>query len=115
MAGRGTDIKLGPGWRKSAACTCWRRNATKRGALTGSCAGVVRGKVIRVRRTSLCPEDDLMRLFGAGNIVKYMEKLGLEEGQELEHPLLNRSIGQAQKRVEGHTSRSANARSNTTT
>ncbi|MGC3956764.1 MAG: SEC-C metal-binding domain-containing protein [Verrucomicrobiota bacterium] len=31
-----------------------------------------------------------------------MEKLGLEEGQELEHPLLNRSIGQAQKRVEQH-------------
>src|SRR5205814_8374495 len=33
---------------------------------------------------------------------KYMEKMGLEEGQELEHPLLNRSIGQAQKRVEQH-------------
>src|SRR5262249_13186625 len=47
-------------------------------------------------------EDDLMRLFGAGNIVKYMEKMGLEEGQELEHPLLNRSIEQAQKRVEQH-------------
>src|SRR5438045_9787952 len=31
-----------------------------------------------------------------------MEKMGLKKGQELEHPLLNRSIGQAQKRVEGH-------------
>src|ERR1051325_1508439 len=47
-------------------------------------------------------EDDLMRLFGSDKIVKYMERMGLEEGQELEHPLLNRSIGQAQKRVEQH-------------
>src|SRR5207253_8670352 len=47
-------------------------------------------------------EDDLMRLFGSDKIVKYMEKMGLEEDQELEHPLLNRSIGQAQKRVEQH-------------
>ena len=43
-----------------------------------------------------------MRLFGSDRIVKYMEKMGLEEGQELEHPLLNRSIQQAQKRVEQH-------------
>jgi preprotein translocase subunit SecA len=43
-----------------------------------------------------------MRLFGSDKIVKYMEKMGLEEGQELEHPLLNRSIEQAQKRVEQH-------------
>jgi preprotein translocase subunit SecA len=47
-------------------------------------------------------EDDLMRLFGSDKIVKYMERMGLEEGQELEHPLLNRSIQTAQKRVEGH-------------
>src|SRR5207249_7356413 len=47
-------------------------------------------------------EDDLMRLFGSDKIVKYMEKMGLEEGQELEHPLLNRSIETAQKRVEQH-------------
>src|SRR5207237_7990167 len=47
-------------------------------------------------------EDGLMRLFGSDRIVKYMEKMGLEEGQELEHPLLNKSIEQAQKRVEQH-------------
>ena len=47
-------------------------------------------------------EDDLMRLFGSDRIVKLMEHMGLEEGQELEHPLLNRSIQQAQKRVEQH-------------
>src|SRR5580692_9370625 len=43
-----------------------------------------------------------MRLFGSDRIVKYIEKMGLEEGQELEHPLLNRSIETAQKRVEQH-------------
>src|SRR5204862_7084150 len=43
-----------------------------------------------------------MRLFGCDRIVKYMEKMGMREDQELEHPLLNRSIGQAQKRVEQH-------------
>jgi len=43
-----------------------------------------------------------MRLFGSDRIVKVMERVGLEEGQELTHPLLNRSIQQAQKRVEQH-------------
>ena len=43
-----------------------------------------------------------MRLFGSDRIVKIMERVGLEEGQELEHPLLNRSIEPAQKRVEQH-------------
>jgi preprotein translocase subunit SecA len=47
-------------------------------------------------------EDDLMRLFGSDRIVKLMERMGLEEGEELKHGLLNRSIQQAQKRVEGH-------------
>jgi hypothetical protein len=43
-----------------------------------------------------------MRLFGSDRIVKVMEKMGLEEGQELEHFMLNKSIEQAQKRVEQH-------------
>jgi len=43
-----------------------------------------------------------MRLFGSDRITKVMERVGLEEGQELEHPLLNRSIETAQKRVEQH-------------
>ncbi|MFN7139907.1 MAG: SEC-C metal-binding domain-containing protein, partial [Limisphaerales bacterium] len=47
-------------------------------------------------------EDDLMRLFGSDRISKLMEKMGYEEGQELEHFMLNKSIEQAQKRVEGH-------------
>jgi preprotein translocase subunit SecA len=47
-------------------------------------------------------EDDLMRLFGQDRIIGIMDKLGLEEGQVLEHPLLTRAIENAQKRVEGH-------------
>ncbi len=43
-----------------------------------------------------------MRLFGSDQIVKVMERVGLEEGQELEHFMLNKSIEQAQKRVEQH-------------
>lgn len=47
-------------------------------------------------------EDDLMRLFGSDRIANIMSRLGLEEGQELQHPWLNRSIETAQKRVEQH-------------
>ncbi|MBN1521762.1 MAG: SEC-C domain-containing protein, partial [Candidatus Aureabacteria bacterium] len=45
-------------------------------------------------------EDDLMRLFGSDRIVGLMEKLGLEEGQEIQHPFLNKAIQNAQKKVE---------------
>ena len=47
-------------------------------------------------------EDSLMRLFGSERISSIMEKLGIEEGQELEHSWLNKSIERAQKRVEEH-------------
>ncbi|MEI6502660.1 MAG: preprotein translocase subunit SecA, partial [Armatimonadota bacterium] len=45
-------------------------------------------------------EDDLMRLFGSDRIAGIMERLGLEEGEVLEHRWLNRSIETAQRRVE---------------
>jgi preprotein translocase subunit SecA len=45
-------------------------------------------------------EDDLMRLFGSDRIANIMEKLGIEEGEVLEHPWLNKSIEKAQERVE---------------
>ncbi len=45
-------------------------------------------------------EDDLMRLFGSDRIANIMSRLGLEEGQQLEHKWLNRSIETAQRRVE---------------
>ncbi|MFH1478681.1 MAG: preprotein translocase subunit SecA [Candidatus Omnitrophota bacterium] len=47
-------------------------------------------------------EDDLMRLFGSGRIVSIYDKLGIEEGQDIQHPLVTRAIEIAQKRVEQH-------------
>ncbi|MBU1692817.1 MAG: preprotein translocase subunit SecA [Verrucomicrobia bacterium] len=47
-------------------------------------------------------EDDLMRLFGSDRISRIMERLGIQEGEVLEHPWLNRSIETAQRRVEQH-------------
>jgi preprotein translocase subunit SecA len=46
-------------------------------------------------------EDDLMRLFNTDRVAGIMERLGAEEGEVITHPLVTRSIGSAQKRVEG--------------
>jgi len=46
-------------------------------------------------------DDDLMRIFGSERIVAIMDRLGAEEGEVISHPLVSRSIGSAQKRVEG--------------
>jgi preprotein translocase subunit SecA len=45
-------------------------------------------------------EDDLMRLFGSERIARLMDRMGAQEGEVLTHPLITRSIEQAQKRVE---------------
>lgn len=47
-------------------------------------------------------EDNLMRIFGSGKIAGLMEKLGMEEGEAIEHPWVTRAIENAQKKVEGH-------------
>jgi len=47
-------------------------------------------------------QDELMRLFGSDRIMMIMDKLGMEEGQVIEHPLVSRAIEVAQKRVENH-------------
>jgi preprotein translocase subunit SecA len=103
MAGRGTDIKLGAGVADAGGLHVMgtERHEARRidRQLRGRCA---RQGDPGSSHFFISLEDDLMRLFGSDKIVKYMEKMGLEEGQELEHPLLNRSIGQAQKRVEQH-------------
>ncbi len=103
MAGRGTDIKLGPGIADLGGLhvLATERHEARRidRQLRGRCA---RQGDPGSSHFFIGLEDDLMRLFGSDKIVKYMEKMGLEEGQELEHPLLNRSIEQAQKRVEQH-------------
>src|SRR5262249_25497431 len=103
MAGRGTDIKLGQGVAEAGGLHVigTERHEARRidRQLRGRCA---RQGDPGSSHFFISLEDDLMRLFGSDRIVKYMERMGLEEGQELEHPLLNRSIEQAQKRVEQH-------------
>ena len=103
MAGRGTDIKLGAGVAEIGGLHVigTERHEARRidRQLRGRCA---RQGDPGSSHFFIGLEDDLMRLFGSDKIVKYMERMGLEEGQELEHPLLNRSIGTAQKRVEQH-------------
>jgi preprotein translocase subunit SecA len=103
MAGRGTDIKLGAGIPDIGGLHVigTERHESRRidRQLRGRCA---RQGDPGSSHFFISLEDDLMRLFGSDKIVKYMERMGLEEGQELEHPLLNRSIGTAQKRVEEH-------------
>ncbi len=47
-------------------------------------------------------EDDLMRIFGSERISGLMERMGMEEGEVIEHKFLSRAIESAQKRVEGH-------------
>ncbi|MBP1714429.1 MAG: secA, partial [Deltaproteobacteria bacterium] len=53
-------------------------------------------------RFYLALEDDLLRIFGSQRISGVMSRLGMEEGQPIEHPLINRAIENAQKRVEAH-------------
>ena len=47
-------------------------------------------------------EDNLMRIFGSERIANLMQKLGMEEGEAIEHPWVTRAIENAQKKVEGH-------------
>ncbi|MEM9283309.1 MAG: preprotein translocase subunit SecA [Verrucomicrobiota bacterium] len=102
MAGRGTDIKLGDGVPdKGGLCViATERHRSRRvdRQLRGRCSrqGDPGESVFYVSF-----EDDLMMQFGAAErMTKMMERFGLEEGQELEHPWLNKSVENAQKKVE---------------
>jgi preprotein translocase subunit SecA len=53
-------------------------------------------------RFYLSLEDDLLRIFGSERIQKIMDRLGMEEGEPIEHRLVTRAIQTAQKRVEAH-------------
>jgi preprotein translocase subunit SecA len=103
MAGRGTDIKLAEGVQELGGLHVLgtERHDSRRidRQLRGRCA---RQGDNGSSHFFISLEDNLMRLFGSDRIGKIMERVGLEEGQELEHPMLNHSIGSAQKRVEGH-------------
>ncbi len=102
MAGRGTDIKLGEGVAELGGLNVLgtERHESRRidRQLRGRCA---RQGDPGASRFYVSFEDDLMRNFGASDrMTTIMEKFGLEDGQELEHSLLNRSVENAQKRVE---------------
>jgi len=102
MAGRGTDIKLGEGVSALGGLYVvgTERHESRRidRQLRGRCAR--QGDPGR-SRFYVSFEDDLMRNFGASDrMTKIMETFGLKEGEELEHPWLNKSVETAQKRVE---------------
>jgi preprotein translocase subunit SecA len=103
MAGRGTDIKLGTGVADVGGLHVLgtERHEARRidRQLRGRCS---RQGDPGSSHFFISLEDDLMRLFGSDRIVKMMEKIGFEEGDELKHPWLNRSIQSAQKKVEQH-------------
>ncbi len=103
MAGRGTDIRLGEGVADAGGLHVLgtERHEARRidRQLRGRCA---RQGDPGSSHFFLSLEDNVMRLYGSEKMIGIMEKLGLEEDQELEHPWLNRSIGKAQERVEQH-------------
>jgi preprotein translocase subunit SecA len=118
MAGRGTDIKLGPVLESQPSR---RKNAENEEVDVVETGGLhiigserhesrridrqLRGRAGRqgdpgASQFFLSLEDDLMRLFGSERIARLMDRLGAQEGEMLTHPLITRSIEQAQKRVE---------------
>ena len=101
MAGRGTDIRLGEGVPELGGLyvIASERHDSRRidRQLRGRCSR--QGDPGR-SKFYISLEDNLMRLFGSDRISSIMSKLGLGDGEELQHTLLNRSIETAQKRVE---------------
>jgi preprotein translocase subunit SecA len=102
MAGRGTDIKLGEGVPGVGGLHVLgtERHESRRvdRQLRGRCA---RQGDPGSSRFYVSFEDDLMRNFGASEkMTSMMERFGLKDGEELEHPWLNKSVETAQKRVE---------------
>jgi preprotein translocase subunit SecA len=101
MAGRGTDIKLGEGVREIGGLYVigTERHESRRidRQLRGRCS---RQGDPGLTKFFLSLEDDLMRLFLQGNLASRLMEGSMQEGEELEHPWLNRSIESAQKKVE---------------
>jgi preprotein translocase subunit SecA len=101
MAGRGTDIKLGEGVRELGGLYVigTERHESRRidRQLRGRCS---RQGDPGLTKFFLSLEDDLMRLFLQGNLASRLMEGSMQDGEELEHPWLNRSIESAQKKVE---------------
>ena len=101
MAGRGTDIKLGPGVTELGGLHVIgsERHESRRidRQLRGRCS---RQGDPGSSQFFISLEDKLMRLFGSQKIAGIMQRLGLKEGEVMEHKWLNRSVETAQRRVE---------------
>ena len=103
MAGRGTDIVLGEGVTDVGGLHILgtERHESRR------IDNQLRGRSGRQgdpgsSRFYLALEDDLLRIFGGERMSSVMEKLGMEEGEPIEHGLISRAIENAQTKVEGH-------------
>jgi preprotein translocase subunit SecA len=103
MAGRGTDIVLGEGVVELGGLHILgtERHESRR------IDNQLRGRSGRQgdpgsSRFYLALEDDLMRIFGGERITGIMEKLGMEEGEPIEHNLISKAIENAQSKVEAH-------------
>lgn len=103
MAGRGTDIVLGEGVRELNGLHILgtERHESRR------IDNQLRGRSGRQgdpgsSRFYLSLEDDLLRIFGSERISSLMGRMGMEEGEPIEHNLISRGIENAQKKVEGH-------------
>ncbi|MBA3035070.1 MAG: preprotein translocase subunit SecA, partial [Desulfobacterium sp.] len=103
MAGRGTDIVLGEGVTELGGLHVLgtERHESRR------IDNQLRGRSGRQgdpgsSRFFLALEDDLLRIFGGERITGIMEKLGMQEGEPIEHNLISRAIENAQAKVEGH-------------
>ncbi len=101
MAGRGTDIKLGPGIADAGGLHIigTERHEARR------IDRQLRGRSGRQgdpgsSKFYLSLEDDLMRLFGSERISRVMERLGIKEGEAIEHSMITNSVERAQKKVE---------------
>ncbi|NVO11795.1 MAG: preprotein translocase subunit SecA [Bacteroidales bacterium] len=101
MAGRGTDIKLTPEVRAAGglAIIGTERHESRR------VDRQLRGRAGRqgdpgTSQFFVSLEDELMRLFGSDRIAKIMDRLGLKEGEVIQHSMISKSIERAQKKVE---------------
>jgi preprotein translocase subunit SecA len=102
MAGRGTDIKLGEGvaeWGGLHILGTERHESRRIDNQLRGRSG--RQGDMGSSRFYLSLDDDLLRIFGAERIASVMDRIGMEEGQPIEHRLISRAIENAQKRVEG--------------
>ena len=101
MAGRGTDIKLGPGVKEAGglAIIGTERHESRR------VDRQLRGRAGRqgdpgTTQFYVSLEDELMRLFGSDRIAKLMDRFGYKEGEVIQHSMVTKSIERAQKKVE---------------